>query len=288
MMTAQRATKALTAMALPAIIAAASAAPAGAHHGSPRAHHNPQLTVHQVLNGMTLHHRFTPAGGKPTTEPLTGPDDLTSIGLDLFTAFQNGVGPQGQPSADGNTRSTVVEFGLSGQVLGQWDIRGKCDGLTADPALGVVIATVNEDLKSSLYTINPQAPPKAAVQHYTYNEPLPHNGGTDAISIVNGHIPCLMGAARADRPPGNRTPHRRRPGLARDVPPRLLQLRHPRPDAVGPRGRRRPADPGARPGPSRPSAPVVRPCSRSGSCHRADRWCGRRWARPAPRGSCRA
>ena len=83
---------------------------------------------------MKLHHSFTPQGGGKKTEPLTQPDDITAIGLDLFTAFQNGIGSQGEPSSDGNTDSTVVEFSLSGQVLGQWDLKGKVDGLTADPA----------------------------------------------------------------------------------------------------------------------------------------------------------
>jgi hypothetical protein len=169
------------------MIAGATAATAGTHHAAAGAHGVAPLTVHQLLNGMSLHHHFT-VGGQTMTEPLTGPDDITSIATDLFTAFQNGVGPQGQPSADGNTNSTVVEFGLGSQVIAQWDIKGKCDGLTADPALGVVIATVNEDLNSSLYTIDPKAPLATAVQHYTYNEPLPHNGGTDAISVVGGHI----------------------------------------------------------------------------------------------------
>jgi hypothetical protein len=143
--------------------------------------------VRHVLNGMKLHHSFTPPGGGKKTEPLTQPDDITAIGLDLFTAFQNGVGSQGEPSSDGNTDSTVVEFSLSGQVLRQWDLKGKVDGLTADPARNIVIATVNEDLNSSLYTIE-ATPRTAAVQHYTYNKPLPHNGGTDAISIVGGQI----------------------------------------------------------------------------------------------------
>ena len=61
------------------------------------------------------------------------------------------------------------------------------DGLTADPARNIVIATVNEDLNSSLYTIDPLAG-TGGIQHYAYNEPLPHNGGTDAISIVGGQI----------------------------------------------------------------------------------------------------
>jgi hypothetical protein len=183
----KHAAKVIAAVAVPASLmiagaGAAAASPAGAWHST-------QLTSHQVLNGMKLHHTYIPAGGgKAKTEPLTFPDDLTSIGTSMFTAFQNGVGPQGQASADGNTDSTVVEFGLGGNEIHQWDIHGKCDGLTADPALGAVIATVNEDANSSLYTISPGASSATAVQHYSYNKPLPSKGGTDAISIYNGQI----------------------------------------------------------------------------------------------------
>jgi hypothetical protein len=65
-------------------------------------------------------------------------------------------------------------------------VRGHCDGLTADPALGIVIATINEDGNSSLVTI---AVSSGRLTHYDYNKsPLPHNGGTDAISIYRGQI----------------------------------------------------------------------------------------------------
>ncbi len=186
-LTVKHAAKALAAVAIPASLMIAAAGTAAASPAGPR--HESQLTVHQVLNGMKLHHTYIPAGGtKPKKEPLTFPDDLTSIATSVFTAFQNGVGPQGQPSADGNTDSTVVEFTLGGTEVHQWDIKGKCDGLTADPALGVVIATVNEDANSSLYTIAPGASASTAIQHYRYNKPLPHNGGTDAISVDNGQI----------------------------------------------------------------------------------------------------
>jgi hypothetical protein len=186
-LTVKHAAKALVAAAITASLMMAGAASAGASPGATR---NAQLTVRQVLFGMNLHHFYIPAGGGTRKkEPLTQPDDLTSIGTTLFTGFQNGVGAQGEPSADGNTDSTIVEFGLGGNVIHQWDITGKCDGLTADPALGVVLATVNEDGNSSLYTISPSASSASnAIQHYTYNEPLPHNGGTDAISVDNGQI----------------------------------------------------------------------------------------------------
>ncbi len=147
-------------------------------------------TLHatQILKGSSLHHTFTPAGSTHSrTETLSDPDDISRWGNDLFVGFQNGVGPQGQASTDGNRDSTVVELTLSGTVVAQWDLTGKTDGVTADPGLGV-LATVNEDAHSSLYLINPTAPVRSAVTHYSYSEALPHGGGTDAISIDEGRI----------------------------------------------------------------------------------------------------
>ena len=145
----------------------------------------PTYYVKAILSGKSLHHWYTRAGSRKLyREPLAQPDDITRIGGYLFTGFQNGIGPQGQASTDGNRDSTIVEFTKFGTVVNQWDIRGKCDGLTASPATGLVVATVNEDANSSLYTINPFT---GRVVHYRYNkQPLPHNGGTDAISFDNG------------------------------------------------------------------------------------------------------
>ena len=131
-----------------------------------------------VLNGADLSH----AGG---SEQLTKPDDITDLDRHIFVAFQNGVGPQGEASPTGNSDSTVVELDLSGHVLNQWDLAGKCDGLTADPATNSLVATVNEDAGSSLYTIDPTS---GEIVHYSYNEPLPSDGGTDAISIYRGML----------------------------------------------------------------------------------------------------
>src|ERR1700728_986693 len=159
---------------------AAFAAPASATPATPT------YTVHQILSGASLHHWYTPAGkhGRKS-EPLTQPDDITILGGNLFTGFQNGVGPQGQASSDGNRDSTIVEFTKGGRVLHQWDVVGKCDGLTANPATGWVVATVNEDAHSSLYTINPSS---GQVVHYAYNRALPSKGGTDAISFYKGQM----------------------------------------------------------------------------------------------------
>jgi hypothetical protein len=110
--------------------------------------------VRPVLNGMRLRHSFIPAGSaRRRSEALADPDDITVLGHHLYTAFQNGVGPQGEPSADGNTASTVVEFTAAGQVIRQWDIRGKCDGLTADTAAHLVIATVPQPGYPAAYSV---------------------------------------------------------------------------------------------------------------------------------------
>ncbi len=154
----------------------------------------------QILSGMSLHHSYQRAGSNVWhSEALTQPDDITRVGGDLFTTFQNGVGPQGQAATDGNRDSTIVEFTLNGTVVNQWDLRGKCDGLTADPATGIVFATINEDAHSSLDAIDPFT---NRVTHYSYNKnPLPHNGGTDAIEFYNGLMlisasaPGTVGAA---------------------------------------------------------------------------------------------
>jgi len=176
-----RAAQMLTALgAVTAVLLAmvVSGAPAGAATATPT------YQVTQILSGKSLHHWYYKAGSsKRHSETLADPDDITRIGGYLFTGFQNGVGPQGQASPDGNRDSTIVQFTLSGRVVNQWDLVGKCDGVTADPYTGLLVATVNEDAHSSLYTIDPF---NSHVVHYAYNKPLPHNGGTDAISFDNG------------------------------------------------------------------------------------------------------
>jgi hypothetical protein len=169
--------------------AAAFAAPARAQTaaaGQASAAPDRPLQVTRIAYGGKLHHAFRPNGtGAWRTEPLTKPDDITQLGRDIFVNFQNGVGPQGEAAPDGNLNSTIVEFTLSGRKAAQWDLHGKSDGLTADPRTGEVIATVNEDAHSSLYTVNPCT---GKTVRYAYSEPLPHKGGTDAITVYHGRL----------------------------------------------------------------------------------------------------
>ncbi len=169
------------------VLGAGTALAATAHHAGP-ANTAPGYQATTILSGQSLTHTFTTAAGQPGNEHLAFPDDITVLGGIFFVTFQNGVGPQGQASTDGNRDSTIVAFTSGGKPVGQWDLRGKCDGLTTDPWTSEVIATVNEDANSSLYTIDPQARRGGQVQHYSYNEPLPHKGGTDAISVYDGRL----------------------------------------------------------------------------------------------------
>jgi hypothetical protein len=143
------------------------------------------FTVKQLILGETMKHSFQPNGtGAMQTEHLVQPDDIAAVGGHIYVGFQNNLGPQGEAAGSGNLDSTLVELTPTGSVVKQWDVKGKIDGMGADPATGRVFATVNEDSKSSLYMES-----GGTITHYTYTQsPLPHMGGTDAVSVYNGKI----------------------------------------------------------------------------------------------------
>lgn len=124
-----------------------------------------------------------------SSSSLSAPDDITTMGGAIFVAWQNGVGAMGEPAANGNTQSTVVEYTAGGRALQHWQLTGRVDGMSADPARERIIATVNEDGNTSLFTIRPEAPAAAQVVHYTYSpNPPVHGGGTDAPHVFRGEI----------------------------------------------------------------------------------------------------
>ena len=196
---ARRATIGVLVMVAAITAVAALAAGAGAR--------SPHRSVAATSAAGSFRNRVFASGAGITHSTVNGrqaisqPDDITYLNGHIFVGFQNGVGPQGQASPTGNRDSTVVEFDLHGRRLNQWDIAGKCDGITADPGLGRLIATVDEDANSSVYVIDPSG----AAVHYRYNEPLPSRGGTDAIEVDRGMVlisasaPGTTGAA-APRP----------------------------------------------------------------------------------------
>ena len=156
---------------------------------------NNGLAVKQIVLGTTLKHSFQPDGkGAAKTESLSQPDDVVTVGGNLYVGFQDGVGSMGEVSTSGNLDSTLAEFTPAGTLVKQWDMTGKIDGMGADSATGQVLATVNEDGNSSLYTVS-----GGTVTHYAYTPAkLPHLGGTDAISVLNGKILIAASAPGAN------------------------------------------------------------------------------------------
>ncbi|HUE60731.1 MAG TPA: hypothetical protein VMO88_14225 [Acidimicrobiales bacterium] len=166
-----------------AFMSSMSSTPASAsqHHNDGTTH---GYTAAVILSGSSLSHDVN-----GTAQPLTKPDDIVTLAGKLFVAFQNGVGPQGETSSSGATSSTLVELTRDGDVIRQWDLTGKIDGLGADRATGRIAATVNEDGNSSLYMVNPSATSSSQLTHYLYSQnPLPHGGGTDAVTFIDGEM----------------------------------------------------------------------------------------------------
>jgi hypothetical protein len=139
----------------------------------------------QIVLATTLRHSYQADGkGAARTQSLSQPDDIVTLGGNLYVGFQNGVGSQGEAAISGNLDSTLAEFTPAGSLVKQWDVTGKIDGMGADSATGQVIAAVNEDAHSSLYTVS-----GGTVTHYAYApSSLPHMGGTDAIAVYAGKI----------------------------------------------------------------------------------------------------
>ncbi len=115
----------------------------------------------------------------------SGPDDITRLADSVYVTFQNGVGPLGEPSKTGATTSTIQQYGLNGRPGKSWQVTGKVDGLTADPAHDRLLLTANEDGNSSFSTLTPDA--GNPLTSYTYSG-LTHGGGTDAITVTDGKI----------------------------------------------------------------------------------------------------
>ena len=126
-----------------------------------------------------------------------GADDITPLatsGVDggrlvIWTAYQNGINADGTPGTPGGpTQSTVAGYDAkTGALVKTIAVTGKVDGLTANPAIGRLIATVNEDLNSAVNLIDPAS---GAVTTYQYS-PSPAvsgNGGTDSIAVRGSRI----------------------------------------------------------------------------------------------------
>ncbi len=122
---------------------------------------------------------------------VSGPDDIARLGPAIAVAFQNGIGPLGEPSKGGATQSDVILYAADGSALRDWKVTGHVDGLAGDPARGQIVATVNEDGNTSLFTIDVRSPSAQPVQYAFSPEPdsahtggVLTGGGTDGVQVL--------------------------------------------------------------------------------------------------------
>jgi hypothetical protein len=158
---------------IPSLAASAAAGPGHAGSGGPT-----------TLPGTTFV-AAPPPGAK-------GADDITPLAtngvnggrLVIWTAYQNGINPDGTPGTPGGpTQSTVTGYDAkTGTLVKTIMVTGKVDGLTADPAIGRLIATVNEDSNSAVNLINP-ATGTVTTYQYSPSPTVAGNGGTDSIAV---------------------------------------------------------------------------------------------------------
>ena len=166
------------AVVIPVLAANASAAPGHARSAGP------------VTLPATTFVAAPPPGAK-------GADDITPLatpGVDggrlvIWTAYQNGINADGTPGSPGGpTASTVAGYDAkTGALVTTIPVTGKVDGLTAYPAKGRLIATVNEDLNSAFNLVDPVTGTVTTYQ-YSPSPAVSGAGGTDSIAVRGSQI----------------------------------------------------------------------------------------------------
>ena len=153
------------------------------------------------INALPVLNGFSTKVFAKVASTVSKPDDITTMGGNIFVGNQNGVGSDGAASSKGVLNSNIIEYDATGKQISSWNLTGKCDGLKADTANNRLIATVNEDGNSSMYIITPSAVASKQVQHVAFKaaagQTLPE-GGTDSITFKNGNIYISASAPTAD------------------------------------------------------------------------------------------
>ena len=169
-----------------------SVLPAAAHdrtrgwgngHGD---HHRPgreQFTNTVFVNGATITHP-----GPNGSEAISQPDDITYLDGHIFVGFQNGVGPQGQPSTTGNHEQHDRRVQPARRRGNQWDVVGKCDGLTADPRYAAGHRDRQRGRELEPVSDRPATVPGRVVALSRITSRCPPTEGTDAIKIYHGLV----------------------------------------------------------------------------------------------------
>ena len=163
--------------------------------------------------GSSTRSRAPRAGGRRYRFRTTSPRSAATS----TSASRTASDPQGQPSTTGNLDSTVVEFDLDRQGGGPVGHRRQVrrpDRRSADRP-GDRHRQRGRELEPLF-----DHPGRTRRPHYSYTEPLPRNGGTDAISIYHGKVLISASAPGTDRrrPRRSRLPGRLRADVRRGEP----------------------------------------------------------------------
>ncbi len=110
----------------------------------------------------------------------SGLDSLTVGNGSLWAEYGNGA-----VSTGGTGSSTIVQYGLDGQVSHTYTIEGSVDGLKIDPATGLVWALTNQDGNPNLSLIDPQTNTVSAPLTYAVSSPT---SGYDDVVFQNGQV----------------------------------------------------------------------------------------------------
>jgi hypothetical protein len=111
---------------------------------------------------------------------VSNPDAIEVDGQHVFIDYQN-VTAKDCSDAD-KVHSTVIEYDMTGKILGHWDVAGHSDGMRVDPATHIVWTTSCEDGSPRFATIDPST---NTVTPYAFPSP-PHGGGYDDLYFLNG------------------------------------------------------------------------------------------------------
>ncbi len=115
-----------------------------------------------------------------TAVGATSPDSITVGGGSVWVAYSNGASGAG---TDGKS-STVVRYGLNGQVQNTFSLTGNVDGLKYYTATNTVWALHNQDANSSVTLIN--AATNTAGPQMPYAVPSTVHGYDD-VAFLNGN-----------------------------------------------------------------------------------------------------
>jgi hypothetical protein len=134
---------------------------------------------------------------------VANPDAIEVDGQHVFIDYQNTTAKDCSDQVGTSApSSTVVEYDMTGKILGHWTVPGHSDGMRVDPSTHLVWTTSCEDGNAKFTTIDPTS---GTVTPYTFPPP-PHGGGYDDLFFLNGSVFVAASNPTLDNNGVNRNP----------------------------------------------------------------------------------